>query len=246
MAETTTGADRSADVRPDTLAALQAQAHERLLACARLIENGVIITDPATTYVEAGVEIDAGTEIKPNTTISGRSVIGARCTLGPNTVITDSRIGDECSVVASMLEEAVLESGVEVGPFSHLRPGSHLETGVHVGNFVEVKASRLGRGTKVGHFSYVGDAEVGEEVNIGAGTVTCNYDGEKKNVTVIGDRAFVGSDTMLVAPVRLGEDAKTGAGAVVTEDVPDGATVAGVPARSLSGQTRRQVRKQRG
>ena len=246
MAETTTGADRSADSRPDTLAALQSQAHERLLACARLIETGVLITDPATTYVEAGVEIGAGTEIKPNTTISGRSVIGARCTLGPNTVVTDSRIGDECSVVASMLEEAVLESGVEVGPFSHLRPGSHLETGVHLGNFVEVKASRLGRGTKVGHFSYVGDAEVGEEVNIGAGTVTCNYDGEKKNVTVIGDRAFVGSDTMLVAPVRLGEDTKTGAGAVVTEDVPDGATVAGVPARSLSGQTRRQVRKQGG
>jgi bifunctional UDP-N-acetylglucosamine pyrophosphorylase/glucosamine-1-phosphate N-acetyltransferase len=145
-----------------------------------------------------------------------------------------------------MLEEAVLESSVEVGPFSHLRPGSHLETGVHIGNFVEVKASRLGRGTKVGHFSYVGDAEVGEEVNIGAGTVTCNYDGEKKNVTVIGDRAFIGSDTMLVAPVRLGEDAKTGAGAVVTEDVPAGAKVAGVPARSLSGLTRRQVRKQGG
>lgn len=246
MAETTTGADRSADVRPDTLAALQAAAHERLLACARLIEAGVLITDPATTYVEAGVEVGAGTEIKPNTTISGGSVIGARCSLGPNTVITDSRIGDECSVVASMLEEAVLESSVEVGPFSHLRPGSHLETGVHIGNFVEVKASRLGRGTKVGHFSYVGDAEVGEEVNIGAGTVTCNYDGEKKNVTVIGDRAFIGSDTMLVAPVRLGEDAKTGAGAVVTEDVPAGAKVAGVPARSLSGLTRRQVRKQGG
>ena len=246
MAETTTGPDRSADVRPDTLAALQAAAHERLLACARRIEAGVLITDPATTYVGAGVEVGAGTESKPNTTINGRSVIGARCTLGPNTVIMDSRIGDECSVVASMLEEAVLESSVEVGPFSHLRPGCHLGTGVHLGNFVEVKASRLGRGTKVGHFSYVGDAEVGEEVNIGAGTVTCNYDGEKKNVTVIGDRAFIGSDTMLVAPVRLGEDAKTGAGAVVTEDVPDGATVAGVPARSLSGLTRRQVRKQGG
>ncbi len=145
-----------------------------------------------------------------------------------------------------MLESAVLESAVEVGPFSHLRPGSHLGHGVHVGNFVEVKASRLGRGTKVGHFSYLGDAEVGEEVNIGAGTVTCNYDGEKKNVTVIGDRAFVGSDTMLVAPVRLGKDAATGAGAVVTEDVPDGATVAGVPARTLSGQARRQVRTQGG
>ena len=237
MAETATG---------DTLAALQAQAQQRLLACVRLIEAGVRITDPATTYIEPGVEIGAGTEIKPNTTISGGSIIGARCTIGPNSVITDSRIGDECAVVVSVLEGAVLESAVEVGPFSHLRPGSHLGPGVHVGNFVEVKASRLGRGTKVGHFSYLGDAEVGEEVNIGAGTVTCNYDGEKKNVTVIGDRAFVGSDTMLVAPVRLGKDAATGAGAVVTEDVPDGATVAGVPARALSGQARRQVRTQGG
>ena len=237
MAETATG---------DTLAALQAQAQERLLACARLLEAGVRIIDPATTYVEPGVEIGAGTEIRPNTTIGGSSVIGARCTIGPNAVITDSRIGDDCAVTASVLEGAVLEPGVEVGPFSHLRPGSHLEAGVHVGNFVEVKASRLGRGTKVGHFSYLGDAEVGAEVNIGAGTVTCNYDGEKKSVTVIGDRAFVGSDTMLVAPVRLGEGASTGAGAVVTEDVPAGARVAGVPARSLSGQARRQVRKQGG
>ncbi len=227
----------------DTLVALQAQSHERLLACARLIEAGVSIVDPATTYVEPGIEIGTGTEIKPNTTIGGSSTIGARCTIGPNSVITDSRIGDECVVVASWLEEAVLESGVNVGPFSHLRPGSHLEANVHVGNFVEVKASRLGRGTRVGHFSYVGDAQVGEEVNIGAGTVTCNYDGEKKNVTVVGDHAFVGSDTMLVAPVRLGKGSKTGAGAVVTKDVPDGATVAGVPARSVSGVTRRRVQE---
>ena len=237
MAETATG---------DTLAALQVQAHQRLLACVRLLKAGVSITDPATTYVEPGVEVGPGTEIRPNTTIAGSSVIGARCTIGPNAVVMDSRIGDDCAVTASVLEGAVLESDVEVGPFSHLRPGSHLESGVHIGNFVEVKASRLGRGTKVGHFSYLGDAQVGEEVNIGAGTVTCNYDGEKKNVTVIGDQAFVGSDTMLVAPVRLGRGAKTGAGSVVTEDVPDGATVAGVPARPLSRSTRRQVRKQSG
>jgi bifunctional UDP-N-acetylglucosamine pyrophosphorylase/glucosamine-1-phosphate N-acetyltransferase len=237
VAETATG---------DTLAALQAQAQQRLLACVRLLEAGVRITDPATTYVEAGVEIGAGTEIRPNTTISGSSVIGARCTIGPNAVIADSRIGDDCAVAVSVVEGAVLESGVELGPFSHLRPGSHLESGVHVGNFVEVKASRLGRGTKVGHFSYLGDAEVGEEVNIGAGTVTCNYDGEKKNATVIGDKAFVGSDTMLVAPVRLGRGARTGAGSVVTEDVPDGATVAGVPARSLGRRKGRQVRNQSG
>ena len=230
----------------DTLEALQARAHQRLLVCVRLLEAGVSITDPATTYVEPGVEIGRGTEIRPNTTIAGSSAIGTGCIIGPNAVITDSRIGDDCSVVASLVEGAVLESGVDVGPFSHLRPGSHLEAGVHIGNFVEVKASRLRRGTKVGHFSYLGDAEVGEEVNIGAGTVTCNYDGEKKNATVIGDRAFVGSDTMLVAPVRLGKGARTGAGSVVTKDVPDGATVAGIPARSTSGRTRRQVRKQGG
>ncbi|HLB27400.1 MAG TPA: hypothetical protein VJN32_07090 [Dehalococcoidia bacterium] len=228
-----------------TLAALQAQARERLLACARLIDAGVRITDPATTYIEPGVSIAAGTEVRPNTTVSGRTVIGPGCTIGPNAVISDSEIGESCAVVASVLEGAVLSSGVDVGPFSHLRPGSRLEAGVHVGNFVEVKASRLGRGTKVGHFSYVGDAEVGEEVNIGAGTVTCNYDGEKKNVTIIGDGAFVGSDTMLVAPVRLGRGARTGAGAVVTEDVLDGETVAGVPARAIAGKARRQVRRDR-
>jgi bifunctional UDP-N-acetylglucosamine pyrophosphorylase/glucosamine-1-phosphate N-acetyltransferase len=229
-----------------TLAVLEAQARERLLACARLMEAGVRIVDPATTYVAPGVQVAAGTEIRPNTTIGAGSVIGARCVIGPNTVISDSRIGDGCTVTASVLEGAVLEDGVEIGPFSHLRPGAHLEADVHVGNFVEVKASRLGRGTKVGHFSYVGDAQVGERVNIGAGTVTCNYDGETKSMTTIGDDVFVGSDTMLVAPVTLGKGARTGAGAVVTEDVPDGATVAGVPARALAARKRRQVRKQGG
>jgi bifunctional UDP-N-acetylglucosamine pyrophosphorylase/glucosamine-1-phosphate N-acetyltransferase len=237
MTETATG---------DTLAALEAQARERLLASARLIAAGVRIVDPATTYVETGVEIGAGTELRPNTTISGPSVIGERCVIGPNTVISASRLGDGCTVVASVLEGAVLETGVEMGPFSHLRPGSHLESDVHLGNFVEIKEARLGRGTKVGHFSYVGDARVGENVNIGAGTVTCNYDGDAKYETIIGDGAFIGSDTMLVAPVRVGKGAKTGAGAVVTEDVPDGETVAGVPARSLGGRSRRQVPRQRG
>jgi bifunctional UDP-N-acetylglucosamine pyrophosphorylase/glucosamine-1-phosphate N-acetyltransferase len=225
-----------------TLAVLEAQARERLLACARLMESGVRIIDPATTYVAPGVRVGEGTEIRPNTTIGAGSVIGSGCVIGPNSVISESSIGDRCTVMASVLEGAVLEDGVEVGPFSHLRPGVHLEPDVHVGNFVEVKASRLGRGTKVGHFSYLGDAQVGERVNIGAGTVTCNYDGDKKSITTIGDDAFVGSDTMLVAPVTLGRGARTGAGAVVTEDVPDGATVAGVPARSLAGRTRRRVR----
>jgi len=231
---------------PDTLAALQAQAHKRLLACAGLIEAGVRIVDPATTYIEAGVEVGAETEIAPNTTIRGDTVIGRACVIGPNTVISGSRIGDRCRVVASMLEGATLEGGADVGPFSHLREGSRLGPDVHVGNFVEVKASRLGRGTKVGHFSYVGDAEVGEGVNIGAGTVTCNYDGDSKHKTIIGDGAFIGSDTMLVAPVTIGRGARTGAGAVVTADVPDGGTVAGVPARALGARSRRQVRRQSG
>ena len=237
---------RRAAKRSDPLAALRAQAEERLRQCLRLIEAGVRIVDPATTYVEPGLAVGAGTVIHPNTTVSGESAIGERCRIGPNAVIVDSRIGDDAVVVASVLEGAVLEAGVEVGPFSHLRPGTHLEAGVHVGNFVEIKASRLGRGTKVGHFCYVGDAQVGAEVNIGAGTVTCNYDGEKKHETVIEDGAFIGSDTMLVAPVRVGRDASTGAGSVVTRDVPTGAQVVGVPARRAGrlrsqGQVHKQI-----
>ncbi len=189
------------------------------------------IVDPNTTYIESGVQIGPGTVIHPNTTISGKTTIGARCRIGPNTVITDSRIDDEVAVFASVVKGAVIERGADVGPFSHLRPGAHLESGVHIGNFVEVKASRIGAGSRAGHFSYIGDANVGADVNIGAGTVTCNYDGEKKNETVIEDGAFIGSDTMLVAPVRVGRKSATGAGSVVTKDVPDGAKVAGVPAR---------------
>ena len=222
----------------DRLAALRAQAEARLLACLRLMEGGVNIVDPATTYVEAGVSVGAGTTIHPNSTIAGDSAIGERCRLGPNAVIIDSRLGDDCVVGASVLEGAVLEAGADVGPFSHLRPGSYLEAGVHVGNFVEVKNSRLGRGAKVGHFSYLGDARVGADVNIGAGTVTCNYDGVAKNETLIEDGAFIGSDTMLVAPVRVGRGASTGAGSVVTKDVPAGGQVMGVPARPVKGAGR--------
>lgn len=222
----------------DRLAALKAQAEARLLACLRLMDAGVNIVDPATTYVEAGVSVGPGTTIHPNSTIAGDSAVGQRCRIGPNAVLIDSQLGDDCVVVASVLEGAVLEAGADVGPFSHLRPGSYLEAGVHVGNFVEVKASRLGHGTKVGHFSYVGDARVGAEVNIGAGTVTCNYDGAAKNETLIEDGAFIGSDTMLVAPVRVGKGASTGAGSVVTKDVPAGAQVVGVPARRVKGAGR--------
>jgi bifunctional UDP-N-acetylglucosamine pyrophosphorylase/glucosamine-1-phosphate N-acetyltransferase len=132
-----------------------------------------------------------------------------------------------------MLEGALLEENVEIGPFGHLRKGAHLAQGVHMGNFGEVKNSYLGPGTRMGHFSYIGDATIGEDVNIGAGTITCNYDGKQKHPTEIGERAFIGSDTMLVAPIKIGEEARTGAGAVVTKDVPPNTLVVGVPARPI-------------
>ncbi len=214
-------------------AVLRVQLEQRLEECARLIEGGVTIIDPATTYLETGVSVGPGTVIYPNTTVSGKTSIGRDCRIGPNTVILDSRLGDGAQVLASVLEGAVLEDNVDIGPFSHLRPGAHLESGVHIGNFVEVKAARLGAGTKAGHFSYIGDARVGANVNIGAGAITCNFDGRKKNKTVIGDNAFIGSATMLVAPVSVGRGATTAAGSVVTRDVPEGALVAGAPARQV-------------
>jgi bifunctional UDP-N-acetylglucosamine pyrophosphorylase/glucosamine-1-phosphate N-acetyltransferase len=231
----------------DPLESYREEIEERLRRCVRLVEAGVRIADPATTYIDTGVEVGVGTEILPNTTIAGATAIGRRCRIGPNAVVADSRIGDDVAVIASVLEGAIVEDGADIGPFSHLRPGAHLEAGVHVGNFVEIKGSRLGRDTKVGHFSYVGDARVGAEVNIGAGTVTCNFDGEKKSETVIEDGAFIGSDTMLVAPVRIGRGASTGAGSVVTKDVSAGDKVAGAPARRTpSGRARGQVKEPSG
>ncbi|MBI5565783.1 MAG: bifunctional UDP-N-acetylglucosamine diphosphorylase/glucosamine-1-phosphate N-acetyltransferase GlmU [Chloroflexi bacterium] len=193
--------------------------------------NGVTLIDPATTYIEASVVIGADTIVYPNTHLYGQTTIGRECSIGPNTIIHDSTIGNECEIVASMVEGAVLEDRVDMGPFSHMRKGAYLSTGVHIGNFAEVKDSRLGPGTKQGHFSYLGNANIGAEVNIGAGTITCNYDGEKKHKTEIGEGTFIGSDTMLVAPVKIGKHAKTGAGSVVTHDVADGELVYGVPAK---------------
>jgi bifunctional UDP-N-acetylglucosamine pyrophosphorylase/glucosamine-1-phosphate N-acetyltransferase len=231
----------------DSLTLLRVQLEGRLDECARFIEQGVQIVDPMTTYLEPGVQIGVGTIVYPNTTVSGESIIGERCRIGPNAVIFDSRIGDEVTVFASVLESADVEPGVDIGPFSHLRPGAYLEQDVHIGNYVEIKDARIGSGTKVGHFSYLGDARVGANVNIGAGTVTCNYDGETKHETVIEEDAFIGSDTMLVAPVKVGKGARTGAGSVVTKNVVPGARVAGVPARvAPSTDTQKQVRKKRG
>lgn len=212
------------------------------------MEMGVTMIDPETTYIEAGVVVRPDTVIWPNTLLRGHTVIGTGCQIGPNSIIEDSTIGDRCRVVASVLEEAVMEEGSDVGPFSHLRAGAYLEAGAHVGNFAEIKNARLGAGARMGHFGYLGDAEVGPEANIGAGTVTCNFDGQRKHRTVIGAGAFVGSGTMLVAPVRVGRQATIGAGSVVTRDVPDGALAYGVPAqvrRATPGQTPQEERSAR-
>ncbi|MCL7452436.1 MAG: bifunctional UDP-N-acetylglucosamine diphosphorylase/glucosamine-1-phosphate N-acetyltransferase GlmU [Anaerolineae bacterium] len=193
--------------------------------------SGVTMIDPSNTYIEAGVEIGADTIVWPNTLLQGRTRIGRECTVGPGTIIRDSTIGDGCRVEMSVLEGATMEDGSDVGPFGRLRKGAHLAKGAHMGNFGEVKNSYLGPGAKMGHFSYLGDATVGAGANIGAGTITCNYDGQRKHRTVIGEGAFIGSDTMLVAPVEIGAGATTGAGSVVTRDVPPGALAYGVPSR---------------
>jgi bifunctional UDP-N-acetylglucosamine pyrophosphorylase/glucosamine-1-phosphate N-acetyltransferase len=193
--------------------------------------EGVTLVDPAATYIGVQVRLGPDTVIHPNTFLEGQTVVGAECQLGPNTIIRDSILGNRCVVHSSVIEASVLEDDVDVGPFGHLRRGAHLASGVHMGNFGEVKDSYLGPGTKMGHFSYVGDTQTGPNVNIGAGAITCNYDGEQKHRTIVDEGAFIGSDTMLVAPVRIGKGAKTGAGSVVTHDVPPGRLAFGVPAR---------------
>lgn len=209
----------------------EAEAEMRRRINTRWMLAGVTLKDPESTYIEADVEIGADTVIWPGSLLRGRTRIGRACTIGPRSVIVDSAIGDRCRVELSVVEQAIMEDGSDVGPYSHLRKGAHLGTGTHVGNFGEVKNSYLGPGAKMGHMSYLGDATVGAGANIGAGTITCNFDGSKKHRTTIGEGAFIGSDTMLVAPVEVGDGAKTGAGSVVTRDVPAGRLAYGVPAR---------------
>jgi bifunctional UDP-N-acetylglucosamine pyrophosphorylase/glucosamine-1-phosphate N-acetyltransferase len=192
---------------------------------------GVTLIDPASTYVDAEVIVGQDTIIYPNSHLLGNTVVGSNGLIGPNTVIRDSSIGDSCRLEASVVEGAIIEDNVSIGPFAHLRKGAHLATGVHMGNFGEVKNAYLGPEVKMGHFGYVGDAMIGARANIGAGTITCNYDGVQKNLTVIEEDAFIGSDTMLVAPVKVGARSRTGAGSVVTHDIPADSTAYGVPAR---------------
>jgi bifunctional UDP-N-acetylglucosamine pyrophosphorylase/glucosamine-1-phosphate N-acetyltransferase len=202
--------------------------------------NGVTMIDPATTYIEAGVIIGRDTTLMPNTYLRGKTEIGEGNIIGPNTIIRNSKIGNRCKVLASDLEGAWIEDDVDMGPFARLRKGAHLGSHVHMGNFGEVKDSYLHEGVKMGHFSYIGNADIGSDTNIGAGTITCNYDGEKKHPTTIGENVFIGSDTMLVAPLKLGDGARTGAGSVVTKDVAADTLVVGVPARAIKKLERKK------
>lgn len=219
------------------LAEAEAILRDRILR--ELMREGVTIVDPSHTYVDAGVNVGRDTILLPGTMLRGATVIGEECVVGPNSVLEDATIGNGCVIKASFIEGSVVDDGADIGPMAHVRPGSRIGAGVHLGNYAEVNRSTLMPGVKQGHFSYIGDATVEEDVNIGAGTITANYGdkraepGVRKHKTRIGAGAKIGSDTMLVAPVNVGAHAITGAGSVVTKDVPDGATVVGVPARQV-------------
>ena len=200
--------------------------------CAHML-NGVTFIDSASTYIGMDVKIGQDTVIQPNTHLRGETIIGADCEIGPNTIITDCEIGDRCEILSSVLEMATLEDDVDMGPFARLRKGAYLSKGVHMGNFGEVKDSVLHEGVKMGHFSYIGNADIGKDTNIGAGTITCNYDGKNKHHTKIGEGVFIGSDTMLIAPLEIGDRGRTGAGAVVTKNVSEDTLVVGMPARAI-------------
>ena len=227
----------------DRVALAEAERTLRERTNRALMLAGVSMVDPASTYIEAGVIIGSDTIIHPGTTIRGATVIGAGCEIGPQSVIADSRIGDGCQVLASWVEGAVMESGSRVGPMSHLRPGARLMPGANVGNFGEVKNATIGEGVQMHHFSYMGDATVGAQTNVGAGTITMNYDGREKHHTEIGERVFLGCDTLLKAPVTLGDGAATGGGAVVTRDVAAGKLVVGMPAREMRRVRSRPARE---
>ena len=197
-----------------------------------MLASNIEIVDPKTTYIDQQAKIGEGTTIYPSTTILGKTVIGKNCEIGPNAVIQDSKIGDDCVIFFSVVKNSKVGKGSDVGPFSHLRDQVTIAENVHIGNYVEMVRTTVDSHTRVGHVCYLGDAKIGKNVNIGAGTIVANFDGKKKNPTIIEDDAFIGANTVLVAPVRVGRGAKTGAGAVVTSDnVPEKTLVVGVPAK---------------
>ena len=204
------------------LAAVAVVQRRRILD--RLMESGVTIVDPASTYVEDTVTIGPDTVVQPQTVIEGATVIGSECVIGAGSHVSGSRLADRVVLKPySIIEEAAIDEDATLGPFCHLRPGCHIGAGAEIGNFAELKKSRVGKKTKIHHVSYMGDATLGERVNVGAGTITCNYDGQRKHPTVIGDGVFVGTNSSLVAPLTIGEGAYVAAGSVITRDVPPGA-----------------------
>ena len=215
------------------LAEVSARLRRRRLE--ELALSGVTIVDPSTTFIDAGVEVGADTVIHPLTFLEGSTAVGSGCTIGPSVRIVDSTVGDRAEITFAVVIGSNVGEEAKVGPFASLRPGTELGARSKVGTFVETKATRLGEDSKVPHLSYMGDAEIGRDVNVGAGTITCNYDGETKtkSKTVIGDEVLIGSDTMLVAPVTLGDRSVTAAGAVVTKDVPEGQVAVGAPAKAV-------------
>jgi bifunctional UDP-N-acetylglucosamine pyrophosphorylase/glucosamine-1-phosphate N-acetyltransferase len=226
------------------LAAVETEARRRLLEAHMLA--GVTIVDPASTWVDAGVEIDADARIEPGTTLQGETSIGAHAVVGPLTTLIDSSVGVESSVIRSYLVECEVRDGCSVGPFAYLRPGAILDAGAKAGTFVEIKNSHVGKSAKVPHLTYLGDADVGAGSNIGAGTITANYDGFRKSRTVIGVDVRIGVDTMLIAPVEVGDSAYTGAGAVIKDDVPQGALgVSENAQRNIDGYAAEKAAKMR-
>ncbi len=213
------------------LALARTEMNARL--CREHMRDGVTIIDPRSTSLEPELKIGRDTVIYPDSSIGRLSEIGERCAIGPNSRLSNARLGDDVTVRESSVFDSSAGDRTSIGPYAHIRNDSRLSQDVRIGNFVEVKNSRLARGVKASHLTYLGDAEIGEETNIGAGTITCNYDGKRKNKTVIGRDVMIGSNTSLIAPITIGDGALTGAGSVVTKDVPAGQRVAGNPAKPL-------------
>jgi bifunctional UDP-N-acetylglucosamine pyrophosphorylase / glucosamine-1-phosphate N-acetyltransferase len=211
------------------LAAAEALLRERINE--QWMRAGVTMTDPARTYIDATVELAEDVRLLPGTVLEGRTSVGSGSVIGPDARLVDTIVGDDVTITYSVTREAEVGDGVTVGPYAHLRPGTRLARGAKIGNFVETKNAEIGEGAKANHLAYVGDAEVGPNANIGAGTITANYDGRNKHRTKIGADVKIGSNTVLVAPVEVGDGATTGAGAVVNRDVPPNALAKGVPAK---------------
>jgi bifunctional UDP-N-acetylglucosamine pyrophosphorylase/glucosamine-1-phosphate N-acetyltransferase len=224
-----------------------AMAYEalRVIKIDELLSKGVTLIDPASVYISPDVSVASDTTIYPNVFIHGGSKIGKGCTIYPNVRIEGSTLAPGAIIKdASLIEESIIGKNAEIGPMAHVRPGSRIGNGAKVGNFVEIKKSDIGQASKVGHMAYIGDTEVGRNVNIGAGTITCNYDGTKKNKTIIGDNVFIGSDSQLVAPVTIDKGSYIGAGSTITKDVPkESLSISRSKQKTFEGWARKNTKK---